>query len=257
MAGAKADALDTGRPQRETLDFVTEHGPAEVHFGYDPGVKKPFWIEYPGPDGTRMVERFKELGDYHEFYEARTNTEYPPPDVEPGARNTPRTDDTQHHPTQLQDGEIIWGRDRPLTLAEAEAQYETVILLDGAREVIILQNVDTHEYVLIQGGESVAAASTAEWESTPAPAAGTADAGAASATTTASARTAPRASSISCRPARAAISPRRRRTPRSTSSRRARRSTSRSRRTARTSQAGPLRVRPDQRGRAVLGPPPG
>lgn len=72
IGGAERIARSTGKPARETLDIVTEAGAQEVHYGYDPGAEKPYWVDAPRPDGTRVKERFRTLGEYDHFYARET-----------------------------------------------------------------------------------------------------------------------------------------------------------------------------------------
>jgi hypothetical protein len=117
MAGAFDDAQLTGEPQRETLDIVTEDGPAEIGFGYDPGRgQRPFWVELPGPDGRPVTRDFASVEGYTEWYEGETGNYDPPPlPAGPDGRNAPGREPTRAGrrppPTpnldQLPDGSII------------------------------------------------------------------------------------------------------------------------------------------------------
>jgi hypothetical protein len=69
MDNARRDSNRARRPWRSRIDIVTEEGRQAVDYGYDPGDERPYWIEYPGPGGRRLPERFKDLLQYHEFVE--------------------------------------------------------------------------------------------------------------------------------------------------------------------------------------------
>jgi hypothetical protein len=72
LAQAQVDAMLDGTPHGSSIDITTESGPVEIRYGYDPGADKPFWIDMPGPGGTRVPERFASLDDYHAWFEQQT-----------------------------------------------------------------------------------------------------------------------------------------------------------------------------------------
>jgi hypothetical protein len=163
LALAEADARATGQPIEATIDIVTEAGPAQIRYGYNPGARRPFWVEIPGP--PRIREDFATLESYHEWYEGQTGHYYPPEThMEPGA-STPRSRPPSD--SGFRDGDVIFDPVNPLTWDQALSRYETLTKLSKDREALILENLDTGEFVIVQGSESVAKARPEEWAGLP------------------------------------------------------------------------------------------
>jgi hypothetical protein len=77
LGRARSTALRTGRIQSEAIDIVTEHGAQEIHFGYDPGASRPFFVDLPlGPTG-RDYHDFVTLESYHDWFEQQTGRRMP------------------------------------------------------------------------------------------------------------------------------------------------------------------------------------
>lgn len=96
LAGAAAEGQASGQPHSESIDIVTENGPDQVHYGYDPTQERPYWVDVPGPGGTRTREQFRSMEAYHEWYEQQTGRELgtvgegePGTTGAPGDRGTP------------------------------------------------------------------------------------------------------------------------------------------------------------------------
>jgi hypothetical protein len=68
------EAQRFGRSQSETLDIRTQRGDTEIRYGYDVKTKEPFWIHLPGESQPR---RFKDLLEYHEWFQQQTQHDYP------------------------------------------------------------------------------------------------------------------------------------------------------------------------------------
>jgi len=80
-----ADAQFAGGPQAQSIDIVTESGPEKINFGYDPTDERPYWVDLPGPEGSRVQARLESLEAYHEWYKQQTGFELATVDDEPTA----------------------------------------------------------------------------------------------------------------------------------------------------------------------------
>jgi hypothetical protein len=178
LTSARGSSLRTKAPQSELIDIVVRRDgrlvPEQVHFGYEPGRARPFWIDYPGPNGERIPKDFASLLNYHEWFENETglysepieaagaprgsDDESGPVPWDDGATTpegrTPDQPPESHELDDLPDGSIMSGGDGPLSHADADTMYENAWADSPGREVMVMENIDTGERIVLQGDAS-------------------------------------------------------------------------------------------------------
>ena len=91
FAWAVYQARASGQPVVQEIHITTEAGPDVTRYGYDPTSAEPYSIDFPGPDGTREVQTFATIDDYHRFYNERFGGDLGPvPDDFPGVKQADR-----------------------------------------------------------------------------------------------------------------------------------------------------------------------
>jgi hypothetical protein len=84
LDGAAQEARASGEPHQASIDIVTESGPDRIQYGYDPTAERPYWVDVPGANGTRVRQSFRSMQEYHEWYEQQTGRKLGPAGPEPG-----------------------------------------------------------------------------------------------------------------------------------------------------------------------------
>lgn len=69
---ARSDSTAAGnRPVEAALAFMTENGPQEIAYGYDPSRAKPYWLRWVDDHGDPHVEEFANLDAYGTWFRRR------------------------------------------------------------------------------------------------------------------------------------------------------------------------------------------
>ncbi|WP_133869345.1 hypothetical protein [Ilumatobacter fluminis] len=113
----------TGQSVTQEIRITTDAGADVTRYGFDPNHEKPYFIDFPGPDGTRQPHRFATIEDYHDWYRGEFGGDLRPiPSGFPGPRRTPPP--TTGQPDQTPGGHVDDTPTEEIDLSELDTTQE-------------------------------------------------------------------------------------------------------------------------------------